>query len=356
MYYKSVNRGLVFTKPGIYGISFVFSVGFLAIVSGINGLYLFLSLGLAVLIISGLLSEKAMKHARFKQMSSARVDANKPFQMTLELENTSRNFPIFGLENYIYTEKPQLKWFSIPRSAPIEATSLKLLPGQNLKVMAKSSGLTRGDYRSFVLYQKTTYPFGLLEKFRILKVDSDVIVAPAIDQSFFRKISDDLRNKRQENDLNSEFYSHRPYRGRESLKRVDWKRSAGKNPKDWVIKLHKSDESDNHVIVKWNEEYINACQAEEQYERTLNRYRSCFEALKVNHFSFSLEVNGQYLDDLDVCLRFLATRPQFRHRHKTVNQAAFPFKSQVKPGMHLNFSQAGYYWDSKLDHKAARLR
>src|SRR5688572_22613020 len=102
MYYKSVNRGLAFTKPGLYSFLFVLAVGMIAVATGINGLYIFLSAGLGGFIVSGMLSERAMKSSQVAKASAGIVDAGATFELTFNVENSSPWFTVYAVQTMFF--------------------------------------------------------------------------------------------------------------------------------------------------------------------------------------------------------------------------------------------------------------
>src|SRR5690606_32064830 len=112
LYYKSVNRGLSFTKPGLYTIAYVMLIGLLAIITGINGFYIFMSTGLALLIVSGLISERVMRYNKVTHLESIASAANTPFDLSFTVKNSSRSFTTFGIETTFTLEKPKFHFIA----------------------------------------------------------------------------------------------------------------------------------------------------------------------------------------------------------------------------------------------------
>ena len=87
MYYKSVNRGLSFTTPGIYALVLVFVCGLIAVNTGINALFLFLASGLSLILVSGLLSEAAIKNYEVSGFLQQTAESGKGFELLLVIKN-----------------------------------------------------------------------------------------------------------------------------------------------------------------------------------------------------------------------------------------------------------------------------
>jgi hypothetical protein len=103
MYYPKVNRGISFTKPGMYSFCLILLIGLIAVSSGINALYVFLSSGLGGFIVSGLLSELAMKSCTIETASAALADAHTAFELTFTIQNHSSWFSVFQMQNFFMT-------------------------------------------------------------------------------------------------------------------------------------------------------------------------------------------------------------------------------------------------------------
>ncbi len=240
MYYKSVNRGLSFTKPGVYSFGLVLVLGMVAVASGINGLFVFLSIGLGGFIISGLLSERAMKSCTITSVASTIADAHAPFEVTFTLENRSRWFTVYSMRGLFVLQAPRFRLIASSRSEVAGVRIARIAPRSTEAYRALSHGMPRGAYDHVLAMQLTTFPFGILEKFKLADVPASMLVAPAVDQQALETLRQMLKVQFQHEEASREFYGHRAYLPRDSLKDVNWKKSAGRRPSDWVVKLHRS--------------------------------------------------------------------------------------------------------------------
>src|SRR5687767_3365945 len=109
MYYKSVNRGVLLTSPGKSTIALVMTLGFIAIASSYNGIYLAVSLGLSILIVSGLLSEKVMKHYELKGLLPVTAEPNLPFSVRFQARNKSSVVNLYGIENLVIAPSVEIR-------------------------------------------------------------------------------------------------------------------------------------------------------------------------------------------------------------------------------------------------------
>src|SRR6476659_4590958 len=109
MYFRGVNRGVTFTRPGFYLTGFVCLLGLFATSSGYNGFFLSLGFGLSILIISGLLSEKVMRSYECLGFSGATVEPGVPFSVTFRMRNRSADWVVLGADALVTLELPSFR-------------------------------------------------------------------------------------------------------------------------------------------------------------------------------------------------------------------------------------------------------
>jgi len=315
LYYKSVNRGLSFTKPGLYSIMYVMAIGLLAIVTGINGFYIFMSTGLALLIVSGLISERVMKHSKVTHLESLLIDAKAPFDIKFTVANTSKNFTTFGIETTFTLEKPAFKMIAKPNQAAFAGKALKIAPTSTATFQARSEGLVRGHHRRIFVAQRTAYPFGFLEKFKIVELPCSLIVTPQIDQKLLAELMTDVNKRRVLAEANRDFFSHQPYTHIEPLKNIDWKRSAGKPTKDWVVKQFRAEIQNFHYKIIGHWQHSLKADSETAYEAYLGRLATAVKVLASDRSEVGLEwEKGQIIWKPERIQTALASAPEFSQR------------------------------------------
>jgi len=315
LYYKSVNRGLSFTKPGLYSIMYIMAIGLLAIVTGINGFYIFMSTGLALLIVSGLISERIMKHSKVTHLESLLVNAKTPFDIKFTVANTSKNFTTFGIETTFTTEKPAFNLIIKANPSAFAGKALKISPGGSATFQARSNGLVRGHHTSIYVAQRTCYPFGFLEKFKIITLPCSLIVTPEIDQKLLADLNIAVNRRRILAEANRDFFSHQPYTHIEPLKLIDWKRSAGKPTKNWVVKQFRSEIQKYHYKIMGHWTHCLDAANEQSYENFLTRLATGVKALVSEGSEVGLELTtGKIIWGQVHILSSLASAPSFAKR------------------------------------------
>ncbi len=220
----------------LLGIVFV---GFAAINTGNNSLYIGLAFMLAGLLISGIASKGGLKHLRvtFDGLEEAWVGS--PSMGRVKLENRSR---IWNVRDVILT-------------APELATPVFIPVLKRRAVLTIDSAFLfqrRGLAHLHTLDLYTRYPFAFFLKKRRVRLGGEVIVFP-------RLLGDDSGNERFRPVVGENFPSNRPGAGSEihsfrdyapgdSLRQVYWKKSAAIGR--WIVKQTEVDAARAvHVVV-----------------------------------------------------------------------------------------------------------
>ena len=295
----------------------VLLLGFFATGSGYNGLYLSLSLGLGILIISGMLSERVMKSYSLRSVGNVNAEPNIPFRVSFEAVNESHNFSLYGVENLIVRDRPKFKLFSTKLAALAEATAFSLLPNERATFWGDFAGLPRGLYQKFLVVQRTIYPFGLLSKFKLSEVPTRIIVPPAIDPILQSALRADFRSVKIHSRQEQQFHSHRPYLPRDSLKYIDWKKNAGLPTSSWVIKVFDSQFDQFGILLEANWEIARMAVSAEAYENYLSRLRTAAEVVKEFNRPLVLQFAPfGYFADFTAILNLLVCAPPFSDRDR----------------------------------------
>ncbi len=241
MYLSGVNRGILFTKPGFYTTGMALLLGLLATGSGYNGLFLALGFGLSVLIVSGLLSERTVQFSRVEALGPLVVDAGFPFRVGFRVRNESRDWFAFGLEAALYDGAPKLRL--LPREYPSLAQSkpVHLPPGGSTEADGFGAALPRGIYANLFLLQRTRYPFGLIVKFKADRTTLKLVAVPAPDEGLLEQLRHERLQRASESAADAVFHSHRLRQPGDAARQIDWRKSAGHKPEDWIVKRYESE-------------------------------------------------------------------------------------------------------------------
>ncbi|MEM6963050.1 MAG: hypothetical protein AAF550_15085, partial [Myxococcota bacterium] len=158
------------TFAGKLFVGVTVGVGFAAVNTGNNLLYLVLGLLLSLLLVSGVLSELALSGIRVKRRLPRRSFAAEEMQIELSVFNSKRRLPSYSLELEDLAEQEPKK----------RCYFLKVLPKTELVATYRRKPLSRGCIRFTEVHVRTRYPFGLIQKTRVVRAPSEFVVFPAL--------------------------------------------------------------------------------------------------------------------------------------------------------------------------------
>lgn len=224
--FKGVVR---LTKLGGGYLTFTMIVGFAALNTGNNSLYIALSFMFGALIFSGVASRNGLRSITVELDSLDDSWAGAETEGTLELRNRSR---LWSVRDLIILA-PELDHPVVVPIVPRRST---------IEVAAVFRFHERGYARIRRLELYTRYPFGLFLKRRVVRTEADVIVFPKL------LSAGEARPRIPElGDLSShplpgegqEIYALRDYVPGDPVRHIHWKKSAGLGR--WIIKQHAAD-------------------------------------------------------------------------------------------------------------------
>jgi uncharacterized protein (DUF58 family) len=164
-------RRLQFTREGKYFVGITFGVGFAAINTGNNLLYLLLGMMLSLIIASGVLSEMSLRGLRVVRNPPPRLHAGRPFLMGIGLENSKTRLPSFSVEvEDLVEDRPLDK----------KCYFLKLPAGRLQHTSYRHVFPRRGRCRFTAFRLSTKFPFALFRKSRLVDLQTEVLVFPQL--------------------------------------------------------------------------------------------------------------------------------------------------------------------------------
>ena len=158
-------RTLRITRTGRTYLVLTLGVGFGALNTGNNLLYLVLGLLLSLIVVSGVLSERCLRGLRVKRLGTESAFAGEPFAYRWSLEK--EDGPAFALS--IAESDPELEG---------QATLAVLEPGRPVAARGELIAPRRGIRRLTGIRVTTTYPLGLFAKSRTYDGDHVLVVYP----------------------------------------------------------------------------------------------------------------------------------------------------------------------------------
>ncbi len=214
------------TPGGILYFLAVILVGFAAVLTANNLLFLVFSALLAILLVSGFLSRLMLSGLELELLLPEHVWARTPAPARVRLRNLKRFTPSFSLEligqrNALSTVPPIL-------TAPVY---FPIVPGGTaVEAPVDVSFPHRGRHKENVFLIATRFPFGFLRKTTTLSLQRETVVYPApepipdaagiLDQTTAGELEMSVRGPGQD------FYRIRPYEHGDSSRHMDWKITA----------------------------------------------------------------------------------------------------------------------------------
>lgn len=163
-------RRIYFTRGGVLFALGTFAVGFAAMNTGNNLLFLLLGAMLGSIALSGWLSEQAIRGLDVRRRVPRGATVQRPVRITYEVRNEKSRFPTYALE---------LREGELPEAAYVARAA----PGETVTVRSRHRFLRRGVYPLRTLTLSTSFPFGLFRKERDLEIPGELVIWPRTDRA-----------------------------------------------------------------------------------------------------------------------------------------------------------------------------
>jgi uncharacterized protein (DUF58 family) len=217
---KKPRRRAKLTREGKAFVFVTVGVGFGAVNTGNNLLYLMLALMLSLLLLSMVLSEIALLGVTIRRRLPTRVFAKTPSLVELVLSNKKRFLPSYSLEVEDRSEAdPTDRRCYFLKTAPSSEQTAAY------RRVAKRRGWLKLDgYRV-----GTRYPFGLVEKAYLHTDEEELLVFPElvdVDASVLRGLLDGADHEVAHLGRGTEVAGLREYRSGDEARAIHWRRSA----------------------------------------------------------------------------------------------------------------------------------
>jgi uncharacterized protein (DUF58 family) len=216
-------RRLRATRAGWCFVAIVFGVGFAALNTGNNLLYLVLALMLSFLVLSGLLSEMSLRGIRLERRLPSELFAGHPNRLVLRVHNDQKRSTAFAVSLEDWIQGPE------GPSTAGRAFALRIGPGEHVDRSYAWSPERRGDVAFDHVRVSTRFPFGLFVKSAEFDVPARALVYPELGHVPLRSDAttgdeDDDRNgaSRSGDDVSG----LREFVPGDGLGRVHWRRSV----------------------------------------------------------------------------------------------------------------------------------
>lgn len=272
------RRRFRLTREGKSFVALTVGVGFAAVNTGNNLMYLVLGLLLSMLLVSGMLSDLTLFWIRLKRAAPKRMFVGRPAVVEVSADNHKRWLASYALEFVDLIERSaadaaeeeadgakEKKDKPTRQERSDHAAGIASVPDRAffLKINANATRVSsyrllprrRGWLRFRGGRAMTRYPFGLIEKSRYLDLDDEVIVFPEIIDATFPDVFGAPRGQErraQRIGSGEEIAGLREHRPADEERRVHWRRSAALGR--LVVREHERDAGrklslllDNHV-------------------------------------------------------------------------------------------------------------
>jgi uncharacterized protein (DUF58 family) len=165
-------RKLRFTREGKFLVGIALGVGFAAVNTGNNLLYLMLGVLLSLIVVSGILSEIAIRDLVVKRKLPARAQVDRPHLVEIEIYNSKLRMPSYAIEVEDLREG---------QPADKRCFFLKVSPRSSQIAAYRRTPTRRGRELHLGFRIATRFPFGLFEKSREISSEEELIIYPAVD-------------------------------------------------------------------------------------------------------------------------------------------------------------------------------
>jgi uncharacterized protein (DUF58 family) len=213
------------TRAGWIFFALVFAVGFAALNTGNNLLYLVLSLMLAFLVLSGVLSEAALRGIEVERRLPFELVAGRPARVVLEIGNSQAR---------IWAHAIAVEDFGAAGASDAAARlggsfALRIGPRQRERRSYRFEPACRGALRFQGFRVITRFPFGLFAKSLWIERPAEVIVYPTLAPAAPPPARDAVRSLGDEqsgrSDDESEVAGLRAFAPGDAPRRVHWRAS-----------------------------------------------------------------------------------------------------------------------------------
>jgi uncharacterized protein (DUF58 family) len=213
-------RRLKFTREGKFFVGITLGVGFAAINTANNLLYLLLGMLLALIVVSGIMSELSLRDLTVLRRLPLRAQVGRAHLVEIEVFNHKGRVPSYAIE---------VEDLRAGQPADKRCFFLKISP-KSAQVAAYRRTPTRRGRDVHVGFRiATRFPFGLFEKSREVPAEGELLIYPAVDPVHLppavggRAPGTDLAVGRGHGE---DFLGLKPMREGEDPRDVHWRKTA----------------------------------------------------------------------------------------------------------------------------------
>jgi uncharacterized protein (DUF58 family) len=242
------GRSLEITKSGWLFLLLTLAVGFVAINSGSNLLHAVFGAQMALVIGSGLLSERMVRRSQALRMPGSELHAGTPGALRVELRNVDRRSDVFSIS----VEDDDL---ARGAGACRPVYSVRVPAGTTTTHHTTVTLPRRGWARLPPAVIATRFPFGLFVKRRMLPASPNVLVYPRLHEVSLTHDTGGMHQLTQDGALEEsgrpgragEFFCLREYREGDELRWIHWPAFARRGRP--IVREHEA-EREHEVVLR----------------------------------------------------------------------------------------------------------
>jgi uncharacterized protein (DUF58 family) len=213
------RRRLRFTREGKLFVFVTLGLGFAAVNTGTNLMYLVFGFMLSLIVLSGVLSEHVLRKLSVERRLPQRAVAGEPALIELLVKNGKQRLVSYSVEIEDQAESDdnlrRCYFLKIPAGSE-QAASYRRVPAR------------RGVLRFSGFSIATRFPFALFEKSRDVELGSELLVYPRqlpapLPEAFFKEQGERSASARGRGTETREL---REYRQDDEVRMIHWRRSA----------------------------------------------------------------------------------------------------------------------------------
>jgi uncharacterized protein (DUF58 family) len=290
------HRSLRLTRDGWFFLAVTIAIGLAALNTGHNLFYLVFAMLVSLIVVSGLLSERAVRGLRVERRLPMELFAKSPAAIELRVRNASHNRTSYAVEvcDAVGGQARRRVGFLERLDPRAERTFVSLWTFPR-----------RGRHRFRSVHLVTRFPFGLFEKIRIVPTPEPCIVFPGIAATARgrtpRGVGDDGFRKHR---LGEEIVGLRRKLDDDDPRRIHWRVSARTG--EWMVTEH-AEALDRPLVVFFDSRGPGGERFEAAVERAASLlWHSSRAGVATRFFSWGISFADEGGHGLRAALRFLA--------------------------------------------------
>ena len=216
---RRYRRHLKFTREGKLFVFVTLGLGFGAVNTGTNLMYLVFGFMLSLIILSGILSEHALRKLKVTRRLPARAFAGEPVLIEIVVENRKERLVSYSIE---------VEDHARGSANDRRCYFLKVPPGTEQVASYRRVPSGRGELAFVAFRVATRFPFALFEKWRELVIEDSLLVYPTRLKTELPPMAmhDQGDHAGTARGRGTETRELREFRSHDELRAVHWRRSA----------------------------------------------------------------------------------------------------------------------------------